>query len=82
MSVPKKVVLPPVLPRATVWTAERIDKLTPAEVKQLRANAERLQEPEIAALCTRSLQSRPRPPRLAAKAPARKPRPKVLVAPE
>lgn len=69
------------LSRATVWTAERIDKLSPAEVKQLRENAERLQEPEIAALCTQSLKGRPRPVRPAT-APPRKPKPKVPVTPE
>lgn len=66
------------LSRATVWTSERIDKLTPAEVKQLRENAERLQEPEIAELCTKSLKARPRIIRPAT-ALAKKPKPKVAV---
>ena len=33
------------------WTRDRIQTLTKPEVKQLRANAERLQEPEVVALC-------------------------------
>lgn len=69
------------LSRVTVWTSERIDKLTPAEVKQLRENAERLQEPEIAELCTKSLKGRPRPVRPALAAP-KKAKPKVPVTSE
>lgn len=76
MSAPKRFVPPPMLPRSTVWTLERIAKLTPAEVKQLRENAERLQEPEVVAMCTQSLKNRPRPVRLAG-AVAKKPKPKV-----
>ena len=60
---------PPVLSRATSWTAERIIALSTPEVKQLRENAERLQEPEVAALCTRVLKERPRVAR-SAKPPA------------
>ena len=33
------------------WTKDRIQTLSKPEVKQLRANAERLQEPEVVALC-------------------------------
>jgi len=33
------------------WTLVRIQTLTKPEVKQLRANAERLEEPEVVALC-------------------------------
>jgi len=33
------------------WTLDRIQTLSKPEVKQLRANAERLQEPEVVALC-------------------------------
>lgn len=33
------------------WTKDRIQTLTKPEVKQLRANAERLREPEVVALC-------------------------------
>jgi len=75
MSTSKKAALPPVLPRATVWTAERIGKLTVAEVKQLRENAERLQEPEIVELCTESLKGRPRPARPALPVAKKKPKP-------
>jgi hypothetical protein len=77
MSATKRAAAPPpALPRATVWTAERIDKLTVAEAKQLRENAERLDEPEVAALCTASLKGRPRPARPATAAP-KKPKAKV-----
>ena len=37
--------------RAAEWTKDRIQALSKPEVKQLRANAERLQEPEVVALC-------------------------------
>lgn len=47
--------LPPVLPRATAWTAERIAKLNMIEVRQLKDNALRLGEPEIAALCDKAM---------------------------
>ena len=33
------------------WSLDRIQTLSKPEVKQLRANAERLQEPEVVALC-------------------------------
>jgi hypothetical protein len=33
------------------WTKDRIQTLSKPEVKQLRANAERLSEPEVVALC-------------------------------
>lgn len=45
---------------AAQWTRERIDKLSTPEVKQLRDNAQRLNESEIAAICEQSLASRPR----------------------
>ena len=45
---------------AAQWTRERIDKLSTPEVKQLRDNAQRLNETEIAAICEQSLASRPR----------------------
>ena len=44
--------------RSAVWTKERIDALTSAEVRQLRANAERLSEADIA-LCDEILKARP-----------------------
>jgi hypothetical protein len=46
--------------RAAQWTRERIDSLSTVEVRQLRDNAERLHEGEIAALCEQVLGSRPR----------------------
>ena len=46
--------------RTAQWTRERIDSLSTAEVRQLRDNAERLHEAEIAALCEQVLSSRPR----------------------
>lgn len=39
------------------WTAERIAKLSVQDIKQLRANAVRLQELELVALCARALES-------------------------
>jgi len=46
--------------RSLQWTREKIDSLSTAEVRQLRDNAERLHEAEIAALCEQVLVSRPR----------------------
>lgn len=51
---------------ASDWTAERIAQLTVADIKQLRENAERLNEPGVAALCSAALdaaspRARPRP---------------------
>ena len=37
------------------WTKDRIEALTKAEVRQLRANAERLKEPEIVTWCDEAL---------------------------
>ena len=50
------------LPRGRVakWDREKIDKLTTPELRQLMLNAERLGEPEVAALCKEILVSRPR----------------------
>lgn len=39
------------------WTAERIAKLSAQDIKQLRANAERLKEDELVALCAHALES-------------------------
>ncbi len=41
--------------RAEEWTRERIGQLPALEITQLRANAERLNEPELAALCSEVL---------------------------
>jgi hypothetical protein len=45
-------------PKVALWTRERIDLLTTIEVRQLHANALRLGEPEIAAICDTVLSSR------------------------
>jgi hypothetical protein len=37
--------------RSVSWTRERIDALVTADVKQLRVNAERLNDPDIMKLC-------------------------------
>ncbi len=42
---------------AQEWTQERIAKLSAVEIKQLRANAERLNEMDLAALCTEVLKT-------------------------
>lgn len=41
--------------RADEWTPERIAQLTVQDIKQLRANAERLNEPAVVALCSEAL---------------------------
>lgn len=46
--------------RAALWTLEKIDLLSTPEVRNLHANAERLLETEIAALCIEVLGTRPR----------------------
>ena len=47
-------------PRVALWTREKIESLDTPEVRQLRENALRLAEPEIAALCNEVLDARPR----------------------
>ena len=47
-------------PRVDLWTRDKIESLSTAEVRQLRDNALRLAEPEIAALCDTVLDTRPR----------------------
>lgn len=39
------------------WTAERIARLSAQDIRQLRANAERMQEAELVALCAQALES-------------------------
>jgi hypothetical protein len=46
--------------RSVDWTKERIALLGTVEVKQLRANAERLNDPEIVGRCNEVLGERPR----------------------
>ncbi len=50
--------------RVARWSKEQIDRLTTPELRALLANAERLKEPEVAALCNEILDARPhgRPP--------------------
>ena len=43
------------------WTLDRIQTLSKPEVKNLRANAERLQEPGVVALCDKVLGTKPGP---------------------
>jgi hypothetical protein len=52
---------PRILPRGRIalWTREQLDKLTTLELRALLANAERLNEAEIAALCNEILSARP-----------------------
>ena len=46
--------------RSVDWTKERIDALPTPEVRQLRANAERLNDPDIVERCNAVLGERPR----------------------
>ena len=50
------------LPRGRIakWSKEQIDKLSTPELRALLVNAERLKEPEVAALCNEILDARPR----------------------
>jgi hypothetical protein len=47
--------------RPDVWTRERIGQLSAEDIKQLRANAERLNETGVAALCSEVLVTKARP---------------------
>jgi hypothetical protein len=58
------------------WTLDRIQTLSKPEVKQLRANAERLEEPGVVALCDKVLSGKPKPARIAAARPAKAAKPK------
>jgi hypothetical protein len=46
--------------RVAQWSKERIGALTTPELRQLMANAQRLEETEVAALCHELLAERPR----------------------
>jgi hypothetical protein len=50
------------MPRGRVakWSKEQLEKLSTLELRALHANAERLNEPEVAALCNEILDARPR----------------------
>jgi len=59
MSSFKSKLPPPILSRATTWSAERVAALPQVlEVKQLLANAERLGETELAVICTAEITKR------------------------
>jgi hypothetical protein len=64
------------LPRGRIakWSKEQLAKLSTLELRALLANAERLHEQEVAALCNELLDSRPHghPPRSARKRSARR----------
>jgi hypothetical protein len=50
--------------RPANWTLDRVARLTPQEIKRLRENAERLNEPAVVALCDEALKGgRSRAPR-------------------
>ena len=68
--------VPPELSRSTEWSAERLAKLSLAELKALQANAERLDEPELAALCVTQATATRRAALAAPKPPGWKPKPK------
>ena len=58
------------------WTLDRIQTLSKPEVKQLRANAERLDEPGVVALCDEVLSSKAKPAHTAAARPAKAAKPR------
>lgn len=62
MKVMKEQRPSPMIPRGRVakWSKEQLDKLSTLELRALLANAERLSEPEVAALCNEILDARPR----------------------
>jgi hypothetical protein len=70
----KAKVAPPVLSRATIWTPERIARLTMIELRQLKDNALRLGEPEIGELCDAAMTRLRRDASAARKAAPPKPR--------
>jgi hypothetical protein len=57
-------------PRVALWTQEKIESLTTPEVRQLHANALRLSETEIAAVCDTVLAGRRSRPKTAPRQPA------------
>jgi hypothetical protein len=74
----RKAPAPILLPRTTAWTAERVAALPQAlDVKQLLANAERLGEEALAAICAEEITKRRRAALKAPKPPGWKPKPKV-----
>jgi len=51
VSARTKAAAPAPLSRATEWTVERVARLNLVELRQLKDNALRLGEPEVAVLC-------------------------------
>jgi hypothetical protein len=68
--------------RSVVWTRERIDALTTPDVQQLRANAERLNAPDVMQLCDAVLGARPRGGGPGTRRPVAAARPRRKKAPE
>jgi len=66
--------------RSVDWTRERIAALATPEVRQLRANAERLNAPEIVQRCDAVLGERPRGAIRGAKPASGTPRPRKKLA--
>jgi hypothetical protein len=78
MSSRKSAPAPIILPRTTSWTAERVAALPQAlDVRQLLANAQRLGEEDLAAICAEEITKRRRAALRAPKPPGWKPKPKV-----
>lgn len=50
--------LPPTLTRSTAWSTDKIANLGLAEIRALSANAERLGEEEVVALCKEAISVR------------------------
>jgi hypothetical protein len=46
--------------RVAKWSKEQIAQLSTPELKQLRDNAERLNEAEVVALCSELIEARPK----------------------
>lgn len=66
--------------RAAEWTPERLKRMTSLEIKQLRENAERLNEPAVAQLCDEALVGKRRAQHQARRAAAPRARAGHLVA--
>ncbi len=68
-----KAIPHPAPTRSVTWTTERIDALATAEVRQLRVNAERLNDPEIVQRCDGVLHQRRKRASAAARSKSAKP---------
>ena len=66
----KKIPAERILPRGRVvqWTREQLERLSTPDLRALLANAERLQESEVASLCREVIAARPRGNNTAARA--------------